>query len=265
MKRGFGKGFVAGLVVCALAVGLVSTAFATMGRRTVEVDYTDIKIELNGTQLTPTDANGNPVEPFAVNGTTYLPVRAVGNALGLMVGWDSATSTVKLSGSSTDDHDVYLQMLQVMDEYNSLDSIANWGMDDTDYLSDAVSYFLSDPKNYSTARQDLTDTLPDIQESISKIDQKKSLYEKMVKESKTDSIKMHLENLISLCETLKAGQQDVVTAYMLGIAFFDDHTNQNFDNYFETAKAAHTRFRSVRDECLKYYDVRNDLMDMLER
>lgn len=265
MKREFGKGFAAGLVACALAVGLVSTAFATRGRQTVEADYTDIKIELNGAQLTPTDANGNPVEPFAVNGTTYLPVRAVGNALGLMVGWDGATSTVKLSGRSTDDHEVYLQMLQVMDEYNSLDNFVNWGMDDYDYLIDTVSYFLADPTRRSTARKDLVDALPDIQKDMSRIDQKKSSYEKMATTSKTDSIKMHLENLISLCETLKEAQTDLANAYIRGIAFLDNHTDQNFDNYFETAKAAHNRFYAVQNECLKYYDVRNDLMDMLER
>lgn len=265
MKREFGKGFAAGLVACALAVGLVSTAFATRGRQTVEADYTDIKIELNGAQLTPTDANGNPVEPFAVNGTTYLPVRAVGNALGLMVGWDGATSTVKLSGRSTDDHEVYLQMLQVMDEYNSLDNIANWGMRDQDYLSDTVSYFLSDSTRRSTARKVLTDALPDIQKEISRIDQKKSSYEKMVTTSKTDSIKMHLENLISLCDTLKTGQQELATAYILGISFLDNNTNRNWDNYFETAQAANDYFRTVREECLTYYDVRDDLMDMLER
>ena len=46
--------------------------------------------------MEPKDANGNTVEPFIIDGTTYLPVRAVSNALGLNVGWDDATSTVSL-------------------------------------------------------------------------------------------------------------------------------------------------------------------------
>lgn len=36
------------------------------------------------------------MEPFILDGTTYLPVRAVAGALGLGVGWDDATSTVTL-------------------------------------------------------------------------------------------------------------------------------------------------------------------------
>ncbi len=96
MKKEQMKGFISGLLVAALALGLIGTAAATVGKRTVEVEYTDIKIELNGEKVTPMDANGNVVEPFAINGTTYLPVRAVSNILGLEVGWDGATSTVKL-------------------------------------------------------------------------------------------------------------------------------------------------------------------------
>ena len=37
------------------------------------------------------------VEPFAISGTAYLPVRVISNALGLDVGWDAGTSTVILS------------------------------------------------------------------------------------------------------------------------------------------------------------------------
>lgn len=99
MKKERTQGFVSGILVSALVFSLLGTAAATIGSRTLTADYNDIKIELNGQQLTPTDAAGNPVEPFAVNGTTYLPVRAVGDALGIDVDWDGATSTVLLSSS----------------------------------------------------------------------------------------------------------------------------------------------------------------------
>lgn len=58
--------------------------------------YRDIVIILDGTEVSPVDAAGNSVEPFIVDGTTYLPVRAVSEALNLDVVWDSATSTVQL-------------------------------------------------------------------------------------------------------------------------------------------------------------------------
>lgn len=93
-----GKGFIAGVVASAVFVGLIGTAAATVGSRTVQADYSDIKVILNGEKITPKDANGLTVEPFAVNGTTYLPVRAICDAVGLDVGWDGETNTVLLYG-----------------------------------------------------------------------------------------------------------------------------------------------------------------------
>lgn len=66
------------------------------GKQTIDVDYLDIKLVVNGKEVTPKDVNGNVVEPFAYQGTTYLPVRAVGEALGKTVRWDGETKTVHL-------------------------------------------------------------------------------------------------------------------------------------------------------------------------
>lgn len=101
MKHERTKGFITGILISALAFSLIGTAAATIAQRTMTADYNDIKISVNGTPITPTDAKGNPVEPFAVDGTTYLPVRAVGDALGMDVAWDGKTSTVTLNSPST--------------------------------------------------------------------------------------------------------------------------------------------------------------------
>lgn len=89
--------FLCGCLTTVTLFGLIGTAVATVGSRTVSVDYNDIKVTLNGSQVNLVDANGAAVEPFAINGTTYLPVRAVANALDLNVGWDQATTTVILT------------------------------------------------------------------------------------------------------------------------------------------------------------------------
>ena len=75
---------------------LTTTVFATVGKRTAELWYNNIKIVINGKEITPTDANGKVVEPFTIDGTTYLPVRGIASALGMNVGWDGATNTVTL-------------------------------------------------------------------------------------------------------------------------------------------------------------------------
>lgn len=68
------KSFVSGCIVTATVVGLVGSAAATVGQKTVALDYNDIKVTLDGKRVTLVDANGKAVEPFAIDGTTYLPV-----------------------------------------------------------------------------------------------------------------------------------------------------------------------------------------------
>lgn len=85
-------------VVIGFLIGtmMVTSVFALSETVSKNLLYKDIKITLDGNELIPLDANGTYVEPFAIDGTTYLPVRAISNALGLTVGWDQKTSTVIL-------------------------------------------------------------------------------------------------------------------------------------------------------------------------
>lgn len=88
----------AAILSLALAAALVTVpAAATTGSQTIQAVYSDIKVMLDGQFLVLTDADGNTVEPFAVDGTTYLPIRAIAGALGLGVEWNAETSTVALT------------------------------------------------------------------------------------------------------------------------------------------------------------------------
>lgn len=51
---------------------------------------------MDGELVEPKDANGQTVEPFVYNGTTYLPVRAVSNAIGKDVSRDGVEKVVYL-------------------------------------------------------------------------------------------------------------------------------------------------------------------------
>lgn len=55
-----------------------------------------IKIVVDGAVHELKDANGDKVDPVIINGTTYLPVRSIANALGKEVAWDEKTSTVTI-------------------------------------------------------------------------------------------------------------------------------------------------------------------------
>lgn len=57
-----------------------------------------IKIVINGTLIEPKDVNGKVVNPFLIDGTTYVPVRAITEALGKKIDWDGETRTVYITG-----------------------------------------------------------------------------------------------------------------------------------------------------------------------
>lgn len=94
MKRGFGKGFASGILVAALTVGLGVSALAAT--RTITVDD-NIRVTLNGAVFSPKNEQGKEVPLFSYNGTTYAPVRAICEAAGMKVEYDSATYTAVLT------------------------------------------------------------------------------------------------------------------------------------------------------------------------
>ncbi len=87
------QGFIIGILVCFLLTGVI---FAKTGTETIQALYNNIKIYVDGIKIDPKDATGKAVEPFIYNGTTYLPVRAVGDAIGKTVSWDGTTQSVYL-------------------------------------------------------------------------------------------------------------------------------------------------------------------------
>ncbi len=89
------KDMVLGAMVATLIVGAGPTAFAKVSKMDIPVSFNNIKVVIDGQEL-KTDK-----EPFTYEGTTYLPVRAVAEAVGKDVKWDSATQTVTLGDETT--------------------------------------------------------------------------------------------------------------------------------------------------------------------
>ena len=83
-------GFLAAVLLC-------TTVFAAPVFTNVQIAYNNIKIVIDGEEITPKDVRGNVVDPFIMDGTTYLPVRAIGEALGLEVEWNRNINTVFLT------------------------------------------------------------------------------------------------------------------------------------------------------------------------
>ena len=91
------KGILIGTAASALVLGMSVTAFAAS--RTIPVSD-GIRVLVNGQAFQPKDGNGAPVELFSYNGTIYAPVRAICEAAGMEVSYDSKTMTAHITARS---------------------------------------------------------------------------------------------------------------------------------------------------------------------
>ena len=60
----------------------------------------DFTVVVDGSVRTFTDVNGSRVYPLLYNGSTYLPIRAIGELMGKTVTWDDTTRTASLTGGT---------------------------------------------------------------------------------------------------------------------------------------------------------------------
>ncbi|MCI6257204.1 MAG: PepSY domain-containing protein [Clostridiales bacterium] len=82
-----------------LTVGAAAASSAVRQKITAEL-RPDITLKVNGEVQELKKGDGKELYAITYNGTTYLPVRAVGEAVGMEVRWDSKSQTVSLTGES---------------------------------------------------------------------------------------------------------------------------------------------------------------------
>lgn len=127
------RSFITGILTTLLVLGLSVPALAT-ATKTIDV-FTGVSIYIDDVKLNPTDGAGNPVEPFIYNGTTYLPVRAVSEALGKVVQWDGATQSVYIGKHFSDTPVAYLSQIDYFNKngFWTIDNMVkdNLGVDHT--------------------------------------------------------------------------------------------------------------------------------------
>ena len=90
------KGFITGVLVSMLVLSFIGSVLAVSS--TISVD--PINIMVHGKEFHPKDANGNDVFVFVYNGTTYAPLRALAEAFGLEVGYDSEANLATVNAPS---------------------------------------------------------------------------------------------------------------------------------------------------------------------
>lgn len=123
LKKESLKGFFAGVVVT-LTASTIITVFATPIEQAINVVYDNYRIIIDGADKSnvPEDS-----KPFIYNGSTYVPLRYIGEAMGKKVLWDGDTKSIYINdeGNSREDVPFASQGYEKSDENIYLDSDTN--------------------------------------------------------------------------------------------------------------------------------------------
>lgn len=88
------KGFVLGLIIATL---LMSTVIGVEVKNTIEVAFNLVNLTVNGKKVDE--------DTILYEGTTYVPLRAVGEMLGKEVGWNQKTKTASVDDKKVDNNE----------------------------------------------------------------------------------------------------------------------------------------------------------------
>ena len=153
IKHNNKKWFTLGIVICILATAFALPAVAANTQKQATLTYRDIKITLDGAVIIPRDVNGNVIEPFIIDGTTYLPIRGISSALGIDVNWVGATSTVALVSADSATHATFEKVSWQVGSIEYNDYGIKYSSDEMNFkqypLDKLVAYCLNSDGAYS--------------------------------------------------------------------------------------------------------------------
>lgn len=96
------KKAVAGIATLTLVIGFAGGVGASsLLEKVTAYKNHGVQFEVDGQGWTPKDQSGNNITALTYNSTTYLPVRAVGEAFDVAVSWDNESQTVELGATES--------------------------------------------------------------------------------------------------------------------------------------------------------------------
>ncbi len=122
------------MIVAVLMLTMVfsTTGFAAWMGKTIEVQYRNITVFVNGQYKQATDVNGKVVEPFIIDGTTYVPLRGISQMLGYEVSFNPSTYRIDVKGSGVDasaQYEILILQARIAELEDELEELESSGMD----------------------------------------------------------------------------------------------------------------------------------------
>ena len=222
---------------------------ASSGTKNISATYKNIKIILNGNEVIPKDVNGNVVEPFVSNGTTYLPIRAVGGALGMDVEWNGENSSVILTEKSGE-ASAALESLECYDLARTVVNIGYDAKEIADYLYNSVSL------SFSASYQDRMTLVSQLQDKMDKkmlsnifaVAAIQVNTQEMWESAKNSDVKIAGQNLTKLCADTNVGYNSLTYAYQYAIDYIQNGNQNSFNMYLSNLTTASQYFQTTIDQ-----------------
>lgn len=120
------------VAIMMLVMVFSTTGFAAWMTTTIEASYRNISIFVNNQYKQATTANGQVVEPFIVDGTTYVPLRGIAQMLGYQVSFNPQTYRIDITGSGDNaaaQYEILLLQARIAELEDELEELEDSSMD----------------------------------------------------------------------------------------------------------------------------------------
>lgn len=209
-----------------LAAALCTPGLTSSLSRQISVDY-GISLQFNEEKRELYDAAGNAVQPFAYNGTTYVPIRAISNLFGADVGYDAASKSVL-----------------IYDDYGEVNAVANR------ILTAAAGSFLL---VYVEAAYALSQEYADTGDAY--FDCVTQLHENLALIELTREDNVHIDDII---DNILPAYNDFLDAYDASHESYEalrtNPTGYNDDQFVSASLTAQEKYDALTEAVKTYYD-----------
>lgn len=209
-----------------LVAALCTPGLTSSLRQQITVDY-GISLQFNEEDRELYDAAGNTVQPFAYNGTTYVPIRAISGLFGADVGYDAESKSVL-----------------IYDDYGEVNAVANRML--TAVNESVLLVYVEAAYAYA---QDYADT------SDAYFDCVTGLHENLVLIELTREDNVHIDDII---DNILPAYSDFLEAFDASHESYEalraDPTDDHDDRFISASLTAREKFDELTEAVKTYYD-----------